>query len=269
MEIRCLFNDNNPVAYKGLKDAVKAVEDIDIKLLCRDFEYIMDEIVDYVGQSFSFTFIDPKGWKGYDLHNIKPLLALRGEVLVNFMLNDVGRHLQDQRPEISSTFDSTFGGPGWRREVEDIMAAGQSREDAILEVFRERLRNFGSFSHVTSTRVLNPLSDRSYFHLVYGTRHWKGLVEFRHVEKKAVDVQEGVRDAAKFAGRMERTGQRELFGPGKEQIGPRFYEAERQKQLDAGFIKLCRLLKKCLTVCYEDLLGEFLNSGVMNSGVRT
>ncbi len=174
------------------------------------------------------------------------------------MLNDVSRHLQDHRPEISSTFDSIFGGPGWRREVEDIMAAGQSREDAILEVFRERLRNFGSFSYVTSTRVLNPLSDRSYFHLVYGTRHWKGLVEFRHVEKKAVDVQEGVRDAAKLAGRMERTGQRELFGPGKEQTGPRFYEAERQKQLDAGFIKLCHLLKKRLTVRYDDLLGELL-----------
>lgn len=39
---------------------------------------------------------------------------------------------------------------------------------------------------MTSTRILMPAADRTYFHLVYGTRHVKGLVEFRKVEEKVV-----------------------------------------------------------------------------------
>jgi len=48
------------------------------------------------------------------------------------------------------------------------------------------MRAAGGFTHVTSTRILMPAADRTYFHLVYGTRHVKGLVEFRKVEEKVV-----------------------------------------------------------------------------------
>lgn len=35
---------------------------------------------------FTFTFIDPTGWKGFGMNNIRPLLELPfSEVLINFM----------------------------------------------------------------------------------------------------------------------------------------------------------------------------------------
>ena len=211
-----------------------------------------------VGKSFSLTFIDSTGWKGYGLEKISPLFTLRGEVLINFMLDHVRTFLDDPRAEIAASFDPIFGGQGWHREFENLITAGNRREDAILEVYRERLRSFANFKHITSTRVLKPLSDRSYFHLVYGTRHWKGLVEFRRVEKKTVEEQEQVRDTAKFTDRQERTGQQELFGAGSAQVGPRTYEAERRKQLDAGYAKLQYILKNRQTLKYEELLGILL-----------
>ena len=85
------------------------------------------------------------------------------------------------------------------------MRTGVRREDAIVELYRDRMRVAGGFAHVTSTRILKPTHDRSYFYLVYGTRHLKGLVEFREVERKAVDEQERVRFAAKQESREART----------------------------------------------------------------
>ena len=258
IRLRCFFNDNDKSAYDELAKVVSAVADIEIKALCRDFEDVVPEIVDYVGQSFSLTFIDPTGWKGFGLQKIEPLLELRGEVIVNFMFDYVNRFLDDPTPEVAAMFDTLFGGPGWHVEVEHHVQAGQSREDAILHVYRERFRKFGRFPHVTSTRILKPLAERSYFHLVYGTRHWKGLVEYRTVEKKAIDEQESVRGVAKITHQVERTGQSELFGKGDEKLGPRSSDKERKKELNAAHAKLQQFLRAHGSCKYETLLGEIL-----------
>jgi three-Cys-motif partner protein len=231
VHIRCLFNDNDCVAYQGLKKAVASVNDIEITPLCRDFEEVVPDIVDYVGRSFSLTFIDPTGWTGFGLNKIRPLLQLRGEIIINFMFDFVNRFLDDPRPETAASFDTLFGGVEWYAEVEELVRSGMRREDAVLNIYCKRLKDFGQFDHVTSTRILKPLADRSFFHLVYATRHWKGLVEFREVEKKAADIQERVRTDAKIASRAERMGMEDLFAGGKVQIGPRTYEAERRNNI--------------------------------------
>lgn len=190
VRVRCLFNDNDPGAFVHLEQAARNAADLDIKVLCREFEDVVPEIVDYVGDSFSLTFIDPTGWKGFALQKIQPLLTMRGEVIINFMFDFVNRFLDDPRAEIATSFNPTFGGSAWDREVADRVDGGWDREDAILDVYRERFRRIGAFPHVTSTRILKPQEDRSYFYLVYGTHHWKGLVEFREVERRAADAQE-------------------------------------------------------------------------------
>ncbi|MEE9250442.1 MAG: three-Cys-motif partner protein TcmP, partial [Alphaproteobacteria bacterium] len=258
VRMRCFFNDNDELAYKNLEKTVADVEDIEIKALCRDLEDVVPEIVDYVGGSFSLIFIDPTGWGGFGLQKIESLLALPGEIIINFMFDYVNRFLDDPTPEIAAKFDSLFGGPAWHLDVERQLKAGHSREDAILDVYRERLRKFGKFPHVTSTRILKPLAERSYFHLVYGTRHWKGLVEYRNVEKKSVDEQERVRGVAKRTYRIERTGQDELFGQAGEQLGPRSSDEERKKQLGTAYTKLREILATRRSCKYETLIGEIL-----------
>lgn len=260
VRMRCFFNDNHESAYRDLAKAVSAVDDIEIKALCRDFEDVVPEIVDYVGSSFSLTFIDPTGWTGFGLQKIAPLLALPGEVIINFMYDYVNRFLEDPTPEIAATFDPLFGGPGWHLEVRRYTQAGHLREDAILNVYRDRLRKIGQFPHVTSTRILKPLAERSYFHLVYGTRHWKGLIEFRNVEKRVVDEQEHVRGVAKTTHRVDRTSQTELFGMETEKLGPRSSDEERDKELNIAHAKLQKILSAHGSCNYETLIGEILEA---------
>ena len=256
--IRCLFNDGDAEAHERLQHYLAAIDDIETKAVCRNFEDLVPEIVAYVGDAFSLTFIDPTGWTDFALQKIQDLLRLPGEVIVNLMFDYVNRFVGDPRPEILSTFDPLFGGPDWYEEILSRIHEGQSREDAIVGIYCERLRRFGHFRHVTSTRILKPLTDRVYFHLVYGTGHTKGLIEFRMVEEKAVDDQEQVRDIAKIVHREHRSGQTELFAEPGDQVSPSQAEAERRKRLAQAHAQLRELLSTRKVVEYDEVLGVLL-----------
>jgi three-Cys-motif partner protein len=254
-KIRCLFVEKDPAAYRALEAAVRSVTDIQVRPLNGEFEQSIPEVLKFVGKAFSLVFIDPTGWTGFGLTQITPILQHRpGEVLVNFMFDYINRFLDDPRPDIASSFTELFGGPGWETAVRTAVR----REDTIVELYRDRMRAAGGFAHVTSTRVLKPTHDRSYFYLVYGTRHFKGLVEFREVERKAVDEQERVRFAAKQESREARTGQTELFTAEDVAGVPASFEVERSVQRSLAVERLRALLRHAPNVPYEDALATLL-----------
>ena len=86
----------------------------------------------------------------------------------------------------------------------------------------------------------------------------KGIVEFRSVEKFAIDEQENARDLAKITRRIERTGQTDLFADAGTKTGPRFSEFERLRQLDIASKELEDLLQSHHTIAYDELLGQIL-----------
>ena len=252
--IRCLFIEKDSRAFSALKDATSDVSDLDVTPLCGEFEGLTSEILRFIGSSFSLVFIDPTGWTGFGLRKIEPILKHRpGEVLVNFMFDYINRFLDHPDPEIVASFDGFFGGPGW----DEAVAAHDRRENAIIELYCDRMRALGRFAHVTRTRVLKPISNRSYFYLVYGTRHVRGLTEFRSTEKKVVEEQERVRLNAKQTHRVERTGQTELFAAGTL-TGVASYDQERDAQLASAKAHLLRILREVPRTKYEDALAALL-----------
>ncbi|MBT4710837.1 MAG: three-Cys-motif partner protein TcmP [Alphaproteobacteria bacterium] len=257
-EMRCFFNEKNSTAFRELRKAAQSVTDIAVTATCQDFEELVPEIIRFIGKSFSLTFIDPTGWTGFSLNMIEPLLRLPGEALINLMFDHVNRFIESPNSTTAKSLDALFGDSDWYQEVERKCMEGEDREDAILAVYCERIRTSGNFEHVTSTRVLKPLSDRSYFHLIYATRHWKGLVEFRNVEKQAIDEQERVRDGAKLASKVAHTGQTEMFGTESGRVGPPSYAQKRTRQLELAATKARRLIAGAGVVKYEALLGEIL-----------
>jgi hypothetical protein len=237
-----------------LEREISSVSDLEVEALHGEFENLIPDILRFVGRSFSLVLIDPTGWTGFGLQRITPILQHRpGEVLINFMFDYVNRFLDDARPEIAASFDQLLGGPGWNAAVQP----GQRREDAIVELYRERMRTAGDFKHATSTRIMKPLADRSYFYLVYGTRHVKGLQEFRGVEKLAVEEQENIRLEAKRTHRVERSGQAELFAA-DALAGPPSFEQERAAQHTEAMSRLRLLLRTKRRVKYVDVLGVLL-----------
>jgi len=253
--IRCVFVERDQDAFGALQRAIADVHDLEVHPIRGEFEDAIPEILTRVGRSFSLMFIDPTGWSGFGLKRITPILQHQpGEVLVNFMFDHINRFLDDPRPEIAESFAELFGGAGW----EPVIKAGPHREEAIVDFYKERFRIAGAFSSVTSTRILKPLADRSYFYLIYGTRHPKGLLEFRGVEKKAVEEQEHIRLSAQQQARIERTGQQELFSVADDRGGPRSFEEERGARIEAARVRLDRLLTPGQRVRYEDAVAAVL-----------
>ncbi len=257
VRIRCLFSDSNPVAFESLQRAVGNVSDIEVHAVCSNFEQLVPAVVNYAGSAFCLLFIDPTGWTGFGLAALKPALRLRGEVIINLMSDFLNRFIDHPSAEVAASLDLLFGDDDWLSDVNAIVASGATREQAVLTTYLARLRNAGGYKHVTSTRVLKPLSDRSYFHLVYGTRHWKGVKEFRSVEERVVDEQERVRDAAKMDFRVASTGQSELL-LGPSESGSLNFRTERQRNLDDARQRLRSVLSSRRRILYEDLLGEVL-----------
>lgn len=241
--IRCLFMEKDAVTFRDLKKAINNVTDLEVEAVQGEFENAIPSILSFIGQSFSLVFIDPTGWTGFGLKRITRLLKHRpGEVIITFMYDYINRHF-------GLDFDELFGGPGWTPEM---------TEAETVQLYCARVKVFGEFDYVTSTRILNPTKDRTYFHLIYGTRHWKGLLEFRRVEKKFVAEQERLRATAKQASRVDRTGQPELFAATETDLAVPSYEQEKANQLESAETRLRILLSSRLSLSYEEFMPPLL-----------
>jgi three-Cys-motif partner protein len=247
--IRCIFVESDPGAFAELERAIDGIDDVEIRALQGRFEEVLPETIRHIGDSFALTFIDPKGWTGFSLQTIAPLLRKRGEVLVNFMFDHINRFLGHAAE--AATFDALFGGPGWN----DAVSEGEA---AILDFYQQRLKEVCNFTYATRTRILKPLSDRTYFHLVYATRHRKGLVEFRRVEKKLLKEQEQVRADAKQSTRVEKTRQEELFRVADAAPGSPSFEDEQRRNFKRAEELLSGLLNERGLLRYEEALPVML-----------
>jgi three-Cys-motif partner protein len=253
--VRCIFVESDAKAFEGLERATARITDIDVRALYGEFESVLPEVIAEVGQSFALTFIDPTGWTGFALETIAPLLTKRGEVLVNFMFDFVNRFREDEREATAQTFNDLFGGPGW----EEPVCRG---EEAMLSFYRERLKERCGFDYATQTKILKPLSDRTYFHLVYATRHPKGLIEFRAVEKRLLKEQEHVRADAKQDSRIEKSGQEELFRDAD--AGLRALEAEVATNRTRAGDLLMSVLEERSPRRFEDVLPRMLETPMVD-----
>lgn len=260
IRIRCFFIENDRVAYSDLSRYVREISDIEVETKCQKFENLIPEITDFIGSSFSLVFIDPKGWSGYALAKVSPLLLLRGEIIINFMFNHINRFISDPRSETARSYNSLFGDPGWYDEYLEFMGQGYSREDAVLGVYKRRIQLAGKFPHITSTRIKWPLQERTYFHLVYATRHPKGLIEFREVERKAADEQERVRGAARLVQREAKTGTPDLFSANEAEVEvvSKTFENERRTNLAIADKLIRETVEGANEIKYEKLIGIVL-----------
>lgn len=251
--IRAIFVEKDPTAFRALQTALDQHRGaIKTTALPGTFEDNLSAILHQVGKSFAFFFIDPKGWSGFAMEQIASLLQHRaGEVMVNFMYDFVNRFINF--PEISNerSLDRFFGTNAWR----DIRNASD-REAASLECYKEQIRRIGGYSYVTSTRILKPLSDRAYFHLVYATRNPKGIIEFRRVEKQTISEQDAVRTAAQREHRQTQTGQVELaFAPtGDISL---LTQEERSRRLQEAKARIKEILRQG-PIAYEQLQPRIL-----------
>src|SRR5262249_43569987 len=175
----------------------------------------IDEVIAFVRQggssSFPFIFIDPTGWKGFEMALIAPLLRLRpGEVLINFMTDFIRRFIDHPNQQTKEQFAALFGSNSVKAQIQAI-SDSQDREDALFRMYAANVKRTGGFPYTCAAIVLYPKIDRRFFHLIYATRHRKGVEVFKTVEQQAMEIQDETRAKAKQRKRVRDTSQQELF----------------------------------------------------------
>ena len=110
--IRCLFIEKDPDAYVCLEQIVSNHPDLISKSLNGSFEDYIPEVKSFIKKDFSFLFVDPTGWQGFGLAQMRPLLTGYGEVLINFMFNHINRFIEIEEHSVSSQMDELMGGAG-------------------------------------------------------------------------------------------------------------------------------------------------------------
>jgi len=258
MTARCMFVEQDRGAFEQLTSLCAKWPTLKTETHCGRFE---DHIADAVlfasagHRPFAFAFIDPTGWTGYALAAITPLLRVTpGEVLINFMLKDISRFIDDGTSGTVASFEGLFGQDAEKYRATWRGLAGLDREDAIVQAYRERIRAEGRFSYCVSTVVLHPQVDRTHFHLVYATRSRRGLVAFREIERRAMREQRSVRATAKQATRA--AFQPALFAaevldtPYVEELATRYADRARNAVIEA--------LGRTERMTYEHLVDQAL-----------
>jgi three-Cys-motif partner protein len=247
--IRAIFIEKDADSFVALQRTLETHRgSVHTTALTGTFEDNVSEILKEVGAKFAFCFIDPTGWKGLGMDHISPRLRHRpGEVLINFMYDFINRFVNSHDPATEASLDRFFGTERWR-DVRDHA----DREAVVVNLYAERVRAVGAFPYVTSTRILKPLHQRTYFHLIYATRSSKGIEKFREVEKRLVPEQERVRGAAQREHRKQRTGQDEFLFDDSSAPSPSV-EDERATQYQTAKTSLFELLQHRPRK-YEELL---------------
>ncbi|MGB6350622.1 MAG: three-Cys-motif partner protein TcmP [Pseudolabrys sp.] len=186
----------------------KPEEDFEIKTYYGDFEDAISEIETFIDQSFPLIFIDPTGWTGYSFDKIKVLFDRpKCEVLINFMYDFVNRAASMNDEKTIASLNQILGGPNWQDRLDVRLPRGH----AVEKLFRDSLRDAGSFDYVVSTKIDRATTDRPHFYIAYGTKSRNGLETFRETEYRAHRGHARDRANAKERRREEKIGTRDLF----------------------------------------------------------
>lgn len=215
---RALFVEQNNKSFQKLEAylASRKVDGIDTHALKGSFHELIPEILNWCShRDFVFFFIDPKGWKNdIEQSTLPPLLKRpNSEFLINFMYGFLSRFVS--MVKLRDDMRRVFG------ILPDVQGMSpEQREACLLLRYRNNLKQVrpmgGGQPRTASVKVLNPTKDRTLYHLVYLTRHPKGIVEFMAASEKPDLVQRRARAKAKQDARVQRSGQLELYSDDKQ-----------------------------------------------------
>ena len=252
VNIRAYFIEQDKMAFAQLENYASEVEDVEVGLRNARLEDSVEEICGFIdaadASNFPFIFIDPKGWTGFSLDVIRPLLELSTcEVLINFMTQHIVRFIDNDASRDS--FARLFGSSDFGEQLQGI--AKEDRVDAAVFRYRDVVSAAGAFQFSGVAGILNPLKARSHFHLIYLSRDPKGLEVFKEAEKKSMVEMESGRASAQQASREAKTKQRELFSP-EDAPESEYYLLLRERYQNLAMAELDSILQEQNRVSYDD-----------------
>jgi len=209
---RAIYVEAQRKRHKKLKSYLdeKCPADIEYYALHGDYAALQDDILSRC-KGFTFFFIDPKGWTDVGMTKLSKLLQRpNSEFLITFMYDFLNRFvgLDDLREQVSQLLGDID--EKWISDLESMEP--KEREDAVVGRYRTQLVSTMGGSGANTPRsfpatVLNKDKNKTIYHMVYLTRHPKGIVEFSRISEKVAVFQRRVR----YERREKHTGQMNLI----------------------------------------------------------
>lgn len=209
VHLHAVFVEKNPRAYAALREFVEGARgEVDTHTLLGAFGDHVTEVDRLVGPHPAFIFVDPTGWDGAALRYIVQLARGRfRDVLINVMYDHINRFKDDERAFLREQMREFFGLP------ETDLPPGLD-EDALMSLYRARLRDTSGVPWVADLAVPVPTRDRTKFRLVVAGHHPKVVELFRDVEAQVIGREAAmVRTEARVRESEGRTGQLALLAP--------------------------------------------------------
>ena len=262
--VRALLIENDAQSYSLLEAYGKAIKDIEVVTKCWDFNEHVHDVVDFAKQSnnsFPFIFIDPTGWNEVRIDRIRPILQLNpGEVLINFMSSWVKRFLGDT----TKPFEELLG-----KNVDRLRTLqGEELEDELVNTYATRVKEEGHFAYTCAVPIMMPGRDDIHYHLVYGTRNFKGLEVFKSTEAVAIPLMHQLRAAAQRRHDEESSLQYHLLSAEETYREERFRSFNERRKVNAH-AAVIDLLNYTQSTSYKDLYKESMQySTVIEQDLR-
>lgn len=200
IRFRAIYVEKTTSSYKRLSDYLRQYcpKEIECHALQGDYVQLQDEILRLCGpKSFAFFFVDPKGWKDVGVQKLAKLLRRpKSEFLITFMYDFVNRAIGmaefgQQVQELLGTLT-----PEDRQELTAL--TGKGRGEVVVRKYRDQLKAVMGADGMYPARsyhanIFNKEKNRVHYHMVYLTRHHKGIVKFAESSEKVEVLQRVVR----------------------------------------------------------------------------
>jgi len=162
-----------------------------------DYSEKADEILEKCGdKAFTFFFIDPEGWTDVGIPRLGKLLARpKSEFLITFMYDFVNRFVEkaDLRDQIAAMLGNLSEEE--YQNFENLLP--KERERFIVHKYRDQIKAAMKFDELQSrsyhAAVKDKDKEKTKYHLVYGTRHPKGIIVFAEQSAKVEIVERVIR----------------------------------------------------------------------------
>ena len=205
LQIRSFFCERRRDAANRLQEYAERHKNLRIQVFEGPFEEHIERIEALCSEGFTFTFIDPTGWKIRSRPVFGMLARLNGEFLLNFMAEPINRHANYSG--VTESFGDFLAHPDWRQEF-DALPSDWSNERRVFHLLCRRMRAAQAARYLPSITIHRPDQDRIKMRLVLGTNSGKGVEVFRDIQEKVEKEEMTIRTGLKLG-----SGRRRLLFP--------------------------------------------------------
>lgn len=186
LKIRFCFCEQRKESVARLRQYASTKGRFDIHIFEGAFEDNLHAIASKLPDGFTFTFIDPTGWKIRNQEVFRFLRERNGEFMLNFMSDHINRHAGYE--EVAASFGQFLADPDWAGDFAQLPPE-LSNELKVLHLMKDAMRKNKVARYLPDFSIMVPRKERVKMRLILGTHSSKGLEVFRDVQER-VEKQE-------------------------------------------------------------------------------